>query len=156
MGVESASFSQLGWVLMLGHSPFLFLSFLICNMGQINFCAGERQGCCSYQQEMTFFLTVKSTSWGCSWVILTDLLWWAAGWGGKPHSALGSLLSTCLGHAKVGHAKALQTYLQGLFSAVLETGLSIPLSLQGEGFCVCVSSVALCLPKIMCCFFTES
>lgn len=30
-------------------------------MGQINFCAGKSWCCCSYQQEMTFFLTVKST-----------------------------------------------------------------------------------------------
>lgn len=30
-------------------------------MGQIHFCAGKSWCCCSYQQEMTFFLTVKST-----------------------------------------------------------------------------------------------
>lgn len=96
---------------------------------------------CSYQQEMPVFFSVKSTQ-------LRPFL-------GDSHRApvacrwLRCKLSQPWGLCfLVSHVKALQTHLQ-----VLETDLSIFLSLQRVGFWVHGAGIVLCLPKIIWSFF---
>lgn len=131
---------QLRWVLGLTpgqvNQPFSVSLFLKCKMGQINFCAGKSQCCCSHQQEVPVFLSVKSTQLRLFW----DDSHRASGarrWLGWKN--LSQPWGLCF---LVSHTKALQTHLQ-----VLEAGLSILLSLQRVGICVHAAAIALCLPK---------
>lgn len=56
---------QVRWITALF---YLYLCFLICEMGQKKkFCAGRSWCCFLYQQEMTFFSTVKSTQLSPFW-----------------------------------------------------------------------------------------
>lgn len=123
-------------------------------MGQIHFCAGKSWCCCSYQQEMTFFLTVKSTQLrlfmsDSHGAMVSSWLRWKVSL--KP-----KVFSFCLsGSCKAlwvtwhsGHCSRTSAELhQGDNSRCASKGeervcacfgLSIPLPLQGVVFCVCV------------------
>lgn len=136
-----------------GGSQLFSVSLFLNLWNETHISVQERVGAVAHiSRKRLLSWQLNPPSWGRSWAILTELLWWAAGWGGKSPSAPGSLLSALLGYAKIGYAKALQTH-QGLLPAALETGPFIPLSLQGVQFCVCVALIALCLPKITWYFF---
>lgn len=135
---------QFRWVLDLtpgqANQPFSVSLFLKCKTGQINFCAGKSQCCCSYQQETPVFLSVEATQ--------AILGWLSHSFYGRQMAEVEHLSQPWVLCFLVSHAKALQTHLQ-----VLETGLSILLSLQRVGFCMHSAAIALCLPQIIWYFF---